>query len=65
MRSVKIHPTAIVDPAAKIGVDVEIGPYSSRGIAGDDSVKKRSCNRMSSLKDEVTIGSGNLIGHGA
>jgi UDP-N-acetylglucosamine acyltransferase len=23
----KIHPTAIVDPAAQIGVDVEIGPY--------------------------------------
>ena len=31
MRSVKIHPTALVDPAAKIGVDVEIGPYSVMG----------------------------------
>jgi UDP-N-acetylglucosamine acyltransferase len=26
--SVKIHPTAIIDPAAKLGVDVVVGPYA-------------------------------------
>ena len=34
----KIHPTAIVDPAATLGADVEIGPYSTVGpdvIIGD------------------------------
>jgi len=29
--SVTIHPTAIVDPAAELGTDVEIGPYSMVG----------------------------------
>ena len=29
--TVQIHPTAIIDPAAKIGVDVKIGPYSVVG----------------------------------
>ena len=27
----KIHPTAIVEPGAKIGTNVEIGPYSIIG----------------------------------
>ena len=31
-----IHPTAIIDPAAKLGEDVEIGPYAV--IAGDVSI---------------------------
>lgn len=29
--SSKIHPTAIIDPAAKLGVEVEVGPYSIIG----------------------------------
>ena len=31
MRSAKIHPTAIVDPNANIGADVQIGPFSIIG----------------------------------
>ena len=27
----KIHPSAIVDPGARLGDDVEIGPYASVG----------------------------------
>lgn len=30
-----IHPTAVVDPAARIGVGVEIGPYSVVGAGAD------------------------------
>lgn len=30
-RAVKIHPTAIVDPGAQVGSDVQIGPYSVIG----------------------------------
>ena len=36
MSNVKIHPTAIVDPAAQIGDDVEIGPFCVSRAAGDD-----------------------------
>ena len=45
MTNAKIHPTAIVDPNAKLGADVEIGPFS---IVGPDVTigDKRSCNRM-------------------
>src|SRR5438876_1095539 len=38
MRKTQIHPTAIVDPAAKIAGGVEIGPYSvvgSRVVLGE------------------------------
>lgn len=38
-RAVKIHPTAIVEPGAQLGLGVEIGPYSIVGpnvILGDD-----------------------------
>ena len=64
MRSVKIHPTALVDPAAKIGVDVEIGPYSvvgSQVTFGEKTIVQSHVV----IEGQVTIGSGNLIGHGA
>jgi UDP-N-acetylglucosamine acyltransferase len=38
MSNVTIHPTAIVDPAARMGTDVEIGPFSvigPQGMIGD------------------------------
>lgn len=37
----KIHPTAIVDPAAELGTDVEIGPYTiiDGGVVLGDRVK--------------------------
>jgi len=36
----QIHPTAIIDPSARIGADVEIGPYCVIGanvVIGDGS----------------------------
>jgi UDP-N-acetylglucosamine acyltransferase len=59
-----IHPTAIVDPAAKISVDVEIGPFS---IVGPQAVivEKTIIQSHVVIEGEVMIGSGNLIGHGA
>jgi UDP-N-acetylglucosamine acyltransferase len=63
MRSAKIHPTALVDPAAKIGVDVEIEPYSVVGpqvTIGEKTIVQSHVV----IEGQVTIGSGNLIGHG-
>ena len=64
MSDTKIHPTALVDPAAKIGVDVEIGPYSVVGpqvTIGEKTIVQSHVV----IEGEVTLGSGNLIGHGA
>ncbi|HYK24430.1 MAG TPA: acyl-ACP--UDP-N-acetylglucosamine O-acyltransferase [Candidatus Acidoferrum sp.] len=64
MSDTKIHPTALVDPAAKIGVDVEIGPFSivgSQVTIGEKTIVQSHVV----IEGEVTIGSGNLIGHGA
>ena len=60
----KIHATAIVDPGAQIGGEVEIGPYSVVGPGakiGESTVIQSHVV----IEGEVTIGSGNLIGHGA
>jgi UDP-N-acetylglucosamine acyltransferase len=64
MSSVKIHPTAIVDPDAKIGEGVEIGPFSFIGphvTIGDNTIVQSHVVTES----EVAIGRGNFIGHGA
>jgi UDP-N-acetylglucosamine acyltransferase len=61
---VKIHPTAIVDPGAKIGSDVEIGPYSI--IGANVTIGERSTIQSHVvIEGEVKIGQKNLIGHGA
>jgi UDP-N-acetylglucosamine acyltransferase len=61
---VKIHPSAIVDPAAKIGSDVEIGPFSI--IGGKVTIGDRSTIQSHVvIESEVTIGASNVIGHGA
>ena len=60
----KIHPTVIVDPAARIAADVEIGPFSIIGpqvTIGEKTIVQSHVV----IEGEVTIGSGNLIGHGA
>jgi UDP-N-acetylglucosamine acyltransferase len=60
---VKIHPTAIVDPGAKIGSDVEIGAYSMIGshvVIGQNTI----VGSHVVIEGDVTIGSGNFIGHG-
>lgn len=56
-RLVKIHPTAIVDPQAKIGENVEIGPYSV--IAGDVIIGD-DCK----IKSHVFIDAGTRLGKG-
>jgi UDP-N-acetylglucosamine acyltransferase len=64
MRSAKIHPTAIVDPAARMGTEVEIGPFS---IIGPQSTigNKTIMQSHVVIEGEVLIGSGNFVGHGA
>ena len=60
----KIHPTAIVDPSAQIGADVEIGPFAVIGAQvqiGDRTVVQSHAV----IEGEVAIGVGNFIGHGA
>lgn len=60
----KIHPTALVDPGARIGADVEIGPFSTIGpevVIGDNTIVQSHVV----IEGEVVIGTGNFIGHGA
>lgn len=60
----KSHPTAIVDPRAQIGSDVEVGPFSTIGpetVIGDKTVVQSHAV----IENSVTIGTGNFIGHGA
>lgn len=60
----KIHPTAIVDGAAQIGAEVEIGPYS---VIGGDVIIGEKCVIQSHvvIEGSVRMGPGNFIGHGA
>lgn len=56
----KIHPTAVIDPKAQIGVDVEIGPYcvvESDTVVGDKSILEP----FSLIKQYTEMGSGNHI----
>jgi len=64
MTEKNVHPTAIVDPKAKLGANVEIGPFS---IIGPDVTigEKTIVQSNVVIEGEVTIGRGNLIGHGA
>ena len=63
MDKATIHPTAIVDPGARIGSDVEIGPFS---IVGPQAVigEKTALRSHVVIEGDVEIGAGNLIGHG-
>jgi UDP-N-acetylglucosamine acyltransferase len=60
----QIHPTAIVDPAAKIGADVTIGPYS---IVGPHVTLGDGCTLHSNvlIQGHTTIGRGNVFMHSA
>jgi len=64
MIETKVHPTAIVDPSAKIGASTEIGPFSIVGAQvtiGDKTIVQSHVV----IEGEVEIGTGNFIGHGA
>lgn len=59
-----IHPTAVVDPAARVGAGVRIGPYAVvEGPAeiGDDCVLEAHAT----LTGAVRLGRGVRVGHGA
>jgi UDP-N-acetylglucosamine acyltransferase len=60
----KIHQTAIVDGAAQIGDDVEIGPYS---VIGGGVILGEKCVIQSHvvIEGSVRMGPGNFVGHGA
>src|SRR6266436_2882722 len=64
MNDAKIHPTTIVDPAARIGSGAEVGPFS---IIGPHAVigEKTIVQSHVVIEGEVQIGTGNFIGHGA
>ncbi|MFN2541191.1 MAG: acyl-ACP--UDP-N-acetylglucosamine O-acyltransferase [Chthoniobacterales bacterium] len=60
----KIHPTAIIDPGARLAADIEVGPYAVIGRAV--SIGARSTIQSHAvIEGEVLIGEGNVIGHGA
>jgi UDP-N-acetylglucosamine acyltransferase len=64
MRAEKIHPTAIVDSAARIADDVEVGPFSVIGpqvVIGNEAIVQSHVV----IEGRVEIGTGNFIGHGA
>jgi len=63
MNDAKIHPSAIVDPKARLGSEVEIGPYSVIGPIVTIG-EKTSIQSHVVIESEVSIGSGNFIGHG-
>jgi UDP-N-acetylglucosamine acyltransferase len=64
MSNLKIHPTAIVDPGARIGSNVEIGPFSV--IGSQVTIENGSVIQSHVVVEgEVSIGAGNFIGHGA
>jgi UDP-N-acetylglucosamine acyltransferase len=60
---VKIHPTAIIDAAAQLGADVEIGPYT---VIGAGAVIGERCTIQAHvvIEGSVKMGVENFIGHG-
>jgi UDP-N-acetylglucosamine acyltransferase len=61
---VKIHPTAIIDPAAHLGEEVEIGPYAC--IGGEVEIGARTIVQSHVvIEGAVRLGADNQIGHGA
>jgi UDP-N-acetylglucosamine acyltransferase len=61
---VTIHSTAIVDPGAQIGADVEIGPFCVIG-AGAVIGDKCRIQAHAVIEGSVRMGTGNFIGYGA
>ena len=59
-----IHHTAIIDPEAKLGVDIDVGPYVV--IDGDAEIGDYSCLESHAvIEGRVRIGLKNVIGHAA
>jgi UDP-N-acetylglucosamine acyltransferase len=61
---VSIHSTAIIDPGAKIGASVHVGPYAVIG-AGVEIGDRSTIESHAVIEGNVRIGADNVIGHGA
>ena len=59
-----IHPTAIIDPAARLGDDVEIGPYALIGPEVEIGPRTILHSHVV-IEGTVRLGAENQIGHGA
>jgi len=61
---VKIHPTAIIEPGAQLGTEVEIGPYAC--IGAEVEIGARTIVQSHAVIDgTVQLGEDNQIGHSA
>ena len=59
-----IHPTAVIDPQATLGTDVQVGPYAIIDgpveIGPECVIEAHAC-----LNGPLTMGAENFVGHGA
>ena len=67
MTTTRIHPTAIVDPGAALGVDVEVGPWAlvGPGVEVGDHCRlgpRVTLQQHVRLASGVTLGEGTLVG---
>ncbi|HEX9166710.1 MAG TPA: acyl-ACP--UDP-N-acetylglucosamine O-acyltransferase [Gemmatimonadales bacterium] len=65
--SARVHPTALVDPGAQLGLDVEVGPFAiiGPGVTVGDGCRimaRATLERNVRLGRGVTIGIGSVIG---
>jgi UDP-N-acetylglucosamine acyltransferase len=65
--TIKIHPTALVDPAAQLGEGVEVGPFAiiGPGVVVGDRCRigpRATLERFVRLAPGVTIGEGSVLG---
>ena len=60
----RVHPTALVDPGAQLGTDVEVGPFA---IIGPDVVVGDGCRigPRATLERNVRLGAGVRVGEGS
>jgi len=61
---VKIHPTALIDPHARLAEDVEVGPFSCIGPEVEIGARTILQSHVI-IEGAVRLGADNQIGHGA
>lgn len=64
--SARIHPSALVDPGAKLGADVEVGPFTviEDGVEIGDRCRigaRATLHRYTRLAHDVVIGDGTIL----
>ncbi|HTL06472.1 MAG TPA: acyl-ACP--UDP-N-acetylglucosamine O-acyltransferase [Gemmatimonadales bacterium] len=60
----RVHPTALVDPAAQLGTDVEIGPFAIVG-PGTSLGERCRIGARATLERNVRLGPGVRVGEGS